>query len=63
MTRAEWISRYAARMVQGRSWMTEAQVGASAEARADASEQAGDTNPDDWEVPEVVAEEDLGSEA
>ncbi|ART61466.1 hypothetical protein CBP36_21090 (plasmid) [Acidovorax carolinensis] len=63
MTRAEWITRYAARMVQGRSWMTEAQAVASAEGRADASEQAGDTNPDDWEAPEVVAEEDLASKA
>lgn len=63
MTRAEWISRYAARMVQGRSWMTEAQAVASAEIRASASEQAGDTSPEDWESPEVVAEEDLASEA
>lgn len=63
VTREEWIRRYATHMVQGGSWMTEDQAIASAEGRADASEQAGDTNPDAWEAPEVVAEEDLASEA
>lgn len=62
MTREEWIKRYAARIVRGGSWRTEAQAIAAAEAGADATEQAGDMNPDDWEGPEALADEHLASE-
>lgn len=62
MTRDEWIKRYAAHMVQGGSWKTLAEAIATAERGADASEQAGNVNPDEWESPEVVADEDLASE-
>lgn len=62
MSRDEWIKRYAAHMMQLGSWMTEAQAIASAEGGADSTEAAGNTNPDDWESPESVAEEDYASE-
>lgn len=62
MTRDEWIKRYTARMVQGGSWMTEAQAIAVAEGGSDATEQMGYLNPEEWEGPEAVADEHLASE-
>lgn len=62
MTRDEWIRRYAKRMVEGGSWMTEEQAIASAECVADDSEAAGWLNPQEWENPEALADEHLSSE-
>ena len=59
MTRDEWIKRYVARLLQGGTWMTEGEAIASAEAGAEASEQAGHINPDEWEGPEPLADEHL----
>lgn len=62
MTRDDWITRYAARMVAGASAMTEAEAIDSATIRAEASESAGWVDPDEWEDPGAVADEDLAAE-
>lgn len=62
MTRDEWISRFAARMVARGSWMDEANARSVAEGGADATEQANNLDPGDWESPEMVADEHLLSD-
>lgn len=62
MTRDEWIKRFADRMCARGSWMTHANAVGIAEHDADTTEQAGSTDPEEWESPEAVADELLEGE-
>ncbi|WP_157896863.1 hypothetical protein [Acidovorax carolinensis] len=62
MTRQEWINRYVAAMLAGGSELPEWRLRLRAEQDCDATEQTGWADPNDWESPEVVAEEHLESE-
>lgn len=59
MTRDEWIQKYVAAMQGGGSQLPTEQLISRAEHGCDATEQSGRSNPDLWEDPEVIAEEDL----
>lgn len=63
MTRDDWIRRYVAAMRAGGSQLPDWQLLARAESGCDATEQTGSLDPDFWEAPEVIAEEDLESDA
>ena len=62
MTRQEWIDRYVAAMRAGNSAYPDDQLRAMAESECDATESTGDINPDEWESPEVIAQEHLENE-
>lgn len=60
--RDEWTERYVAAMIAGGSCYDERYLRDRAEWTNDATEELGALNPEDWESPEVIAEEDLESE-
>jgi hypothetical protein len=62
MTRNEWVQRYVSAMKAGGSHLSDQHLKDRAEASCDATEQAGDADPDSWESPEVIAQEDLDAE-
>ena len=59
MTRSEWVQRYVSAMKAGGSQLPEQHLIDRAEAGCDASDEAGDTDPQNWEAPEIIADEDL----
>nr|BDH38407.1 hypothetical protein AVHM3334_23410 [Acidovorax sp. SUPP3334] len=62
MTRDEWIERYVAAMRAGGSEYGDAHLRSRAEQDSDTTEERGCTDPDEWELPEVIADEHLESE-
>lgn len=62
MTREEWIQRYVSAMKAGGSELTDEYLTARAEQSCDATEATGGPDPDSWEDPEVIADEDLEAE-
>ena len=59
MTRDEWVQRYVAAMKEGGSKCSDQELIERAESGCDATEELFSKNLDDWECPEIIAEEDL----
>ncbi|WP_333997596.1 hypothetical protein [Burkholderia gladioli] len=62
MTLDEWVQRYVIAMRAGGSALPDLNLIARAEAGCDATEQASGVDPDLWEAPEAIAEEDLDAD-